>query len=141
MHLPTPTPLHSLSLLLSLPPPLSLCHSFPHVYHTLTISAFHRLGMLSSCHTWAQLHTPTPANPTFCQGYLSDRQIELTFQTAFREGGTPDRPSVALYLSKHPNSHWVPVEGAIELSVSIHCRKTQVSEFQTCAASSKVAYG
>jgi hypothetical protein len=49
---------------------------------------------------------------------LAEQQIELTFQTAFREGGTPDRPSVALYLSKHPISKWVPVQGAVELSVS-----------------------
>lgn len=52
------------------------------------------------------------------KGYLADSQIELTFQTAFREGGTPDRPSVAMYLSKHPNSRWQPLPGAVELSVS-----------------------
>lgn len=64
----------------------------------------------------ANAHTPSPRySPS---GYLADSQIELTFQTAFREGGTPDRPSVALYLSKHPNSHWQPLPGAVELSVS-----------------------
>ncbi|KAF6259886.1 stage V sporulation protein S-domain-containing protein [Scenedesmus sp. NREL 46B-D3] len=52
------------------------------------------------------------------RGYLAEQQIELTFQTAFREGGTPDRPSVALYLSKHPNSRWLPLQGAVELAVS-----------------------
>lgn len=63
--------------------------------------------------------TNTPKNTK--KGYLADSQIELTFQTAFREGGTPDRPSVALYLSKHPNSHWQPLPGAVELSVSACC--------------------
>ncbi|WIA19505.1 hypothetical protein OEZ86_005836 [Tetradesmus obliquus] len=61
------------------------------------------------------------------RGYLAEQQIELTFQTAFREGGTPDRPSVALYLSKHPNSRWVPLQGAVELSVSGTSQPTVVA--------------
>lgn len=52
-------------------------------------------------------------------GYLAESQLELTFQTAFREGGTPERPSVALYISKHPNSRWVALPGAVEMAVRV----------------------
>ncbi|KAF8058930.1 SPL10 [Scenedesmus sp. PABB004] len=61
------------------------------------------------------------------RGYLAESQLELTFQTAFREGGTPDKPSVALYLSKHPNSHWVPQPGEVELAVSGTSQPTVVA--------------
>jgi len=42
---------------------------------------------------------------------------DLTFQTAFREGSTPDKPSVALYLAKHPVT-WVPTANTMEMQVS-----------------------
>jgi hypothetical protein len=36
------------------------------------------------------------------EGYLANDGHDLTFQTAFREGGTPEKPSVAMYMAKHP---------------------------------------
>jgi hypothetical protein len=85
----------------------------PHTLHTGVTPMYHTI------HHSLALSTSSPSLST---GYLADSQIELTFQTAFREGGTPDRPSVAMYLSKHPNSHWQPLPGAVELSVSVLTR-------------------
>eukprot|EP00775_Hariotina_reticulata_P009357 gene9357-9520_t len=53
--------------------------------------------------------------------------MELTFQTLFRPGSTPDRPSVVLPLTKHPNSHWAPVPGAAEMAVSASAHATSLA--------------
>ncbi|GBF87413.1 hypothetical protein Rsub_00124 [Raphidocelis subcapitata] len=50
------------------------------------------------------------------RGYLANDSQDLTFQTAFREGGTPDKPSVALYLAKHPLG-WPITPNNVEMQV------------------------
>lgn len=50
------------------------------------------------------------------RGYLANDGHDLTFQTAFREGGTPDKPSVALYMAKHPLG-WPITPNNVEMQV------------------------
>ena len=64
-------------------------------------------------------HTTTTNNnpPTHhYTDYLTNDAIDLTFQTAFREGGTPEKPSVALYLAKHPMG-WPIAPNNVEMQV------------------------
>jgi hypothetical protein len=49
-------------------------------------------------------------------GYLANDGHDLTFQTAFREGGTPEKPSVALYMAKHPLG-WPITPNNVEMQV------------------------
>lgn len=62
------------------------------------------------------------------RGYLAkdSNAVDLTFQTAFREGGTQEKPSVALYLAKHPIS-WVPTPNTMEMQVSASSQPTVVA--------------
>lgn len=62
-------------------------------------------------------HTHHPPNsPTTPKGYLANDGHDLTFQTAFREGGTPEKPSVALYMAKHPLG-WPITPNNVEMQV------------------------
>jgi stage V sporulation protein SpoVS len=62
---------------------------------------------------------PSPKNqhpPPKTKGYLANDAIDLTFQTAFREGGTAEKPSVALYVAKHP-AGWPITPNNVEMQV------------------------
>ncbi|KIZ03721.1 hypothetical protein MNEG_4239 [Monoraphidium neglectum] len=50
------------------------------------------------------------------RGYLANDGHDLTFQTAFREGGTPEKPSVAMYMAKHP-LNWAITPNNVEMQV------------------------
>jgi stage V sporulation protein SpoVS len=61
------------------------------------------------------------------RGYLAHDGLDLTFQTAFREGvQDPSKPSVALYLAKHPlGFHTTP--NPLEMQVSAASQPTVVA--------------
>jgi stage V sporulation protein SpoVS len=61
------------------------------------------------------------------RGYLAHDGLDLTFQTAFREGAQdPSKPSVALYLAKHPLG-FATTPNPLEMQVSAASQPTVVA--------------
>ena len=80
---------------------------------------------LTTAHTH-NTHTDTQHHYKNPKGYLERDALDLTFQTAFREGATPDKPSVALYLAKHALG-WTPTPNLLEMQVSASSTPTVVA--------------
>lgn len=76
-------------------------------------------GCSHATRTHAAPSTPSPPRVRKPRppGYLANDGHDLTFQTAFREGGTPEKPSVALYMAKHPLG-WPITPNNVEMQVS-----------------------